>query len=110
MLGRIPYTYRKNTQLARRLARLYERVFDEPFPGGIENAAIERTRAGHWQRSSGAWSWFLCSIDTVYGVVRHFGSAFPAREAERDPRLLDGDFHRSYDSKGMPLDPTKRKG
>ena len=35
---------------------------DIKWPGGAKNARIVRTRAGHWQRSAGAWSWELMPI------------------------------------------------
>ena len=81
---------RKNTPLAQRLAKIYEEHFNEPFPGGIENACIQRTYAGHHQRSGGAWSWCLQKInsDIPNGLVRDFGSQYPAKEAVKDPMNL----------------------
>ena len=73
------------------LARLWERESGQPFPGGIENACIQRTRAGHWQRSEGAWYWFLSTIviDGAQQAIPQMGYQWPARECVKDPSLLD---------------------
>lgn len=42
-----------------------------------DDVAIQRTRAGHWQRSAGAWSWFLAS-PSAWGYNLRIGSQHPA--------------------------------
>ena len=71
--------HKSNTVLAQKLAGIYEQYLGG-FPGGITNARIQRTRAGHWLRSAGAWSWFLRIIDNQYGHPIDFGSQYPAKE------------------------------
>jgi hypothetical protein len=39
--------------------RLMQRIRDELGIALTPNARIDRTHAGHWQRSSGAWTWFV---------------------------------------------------
>ena len=80
-----PFSKAKNTPLARKLAKIYEKHIG-PFPGGIHNACIERLRPGHHQRSAGAWSWMLGWINEVDGKsVAEFGSQYSAKEAIEDP-------------------------
>lgn len=88
---RRPARQRVNTPLSRRLARMWEQETGQPLPGGIENACIQRTRAGHWQRSAGAWYWFLYTIviDGAQHAIPEMGSQWPARECVKDPSLLD---------------------
>ena len=78
----------QNTRLARRLAGEYERITGRPFPGGIENARIQRSYPGHRQRAEGAWSWCLETIEGTIGellTLADFGSITPATEAIKDP-------------------------
>ena len=86
---------KKNTILACKLAEFYESHFSEDFPGGITNAFIQRTYAGHWQRSAGAWSWHLRAIDNQYGTVRDFGSAYSASECLEQNDLIVQDYFMS---------------
>jgi hypothetical protein len=58
--------------LARRMWTLFGNE-DRP-PAGLE---IRRTRAGHHQRSNGAWSWYLYAPDQY---LEDLGSQWPARE------------------------------
>ena len=44
---------------------------------------VERTRAGRWQRSCGAFSWFLRSDSDPYHHVNCVGSVYPARVVAR---------------------------
>ena len=74
----------KNTKLARQLAEIYEKYLG-PFPGGVENAYIKRLHPGHWQRSQGAFSWVLMTIDDQFGHADNFASQFTAKEAVKDP-------------------------
>lgn len=76
---------KKNTALARRLARLYERETNHPFPGGVENAFIDRLYPGYWQRTSGAWSWRLGNIAPSNVGHVEMGSQWPARVAITNP-------------------------
>ena len=78
-----------NTPLARSLARLYEEKTGQPFPGGVENAYIQRSYAGYWQRASGAMSWYLEPIhredeDGKTLMPRTFGSQWGVRDALKD--------------------------
>ena len=76
--------------LAMKLAEIYRETFGEEFPGGIENAKIERVRAGAGDRSAGAWSWELVSISREHSQkVISFGSIYTAKETVRAGRLLD---------------------
>ena len=80
-----------STTLSLKLARLYQTMTGLPFPGGTENAYIQRSHAGHWQRSQGAMSWFLEKLDDnkvtpgLSGVPISFGSQWPATVAIKDP-------------------------
>lgn len=78
--------------MARRLAKEYERMTGLRFPGGVENAYIERTYAGRHQKDAGAWLWLLQPIERYntrgedrMSRLRSFGSIAPAREAVHDP-------------------------
>ena len=76
---------RFNTSLACEVAKCYEAIFDIPFPGGIENACIIRSYAGHHQRSEGAISWEIGSVDSdTHGHPQSFGSHVKATEAVKD--------------------------
>jgi len=83
----------KNTATARKLAEYYEQAIGFPFPGGTENAYIERLRPGHWQRSEGAWSWVLSSISMAWNEdhagPQQFGSQYPAKQCVHQPELID---------------------
>ena len=78
-----------NTPLARRIAKWWEKTTGQKFPGGIANARIERLYPGHWQMSSGAWSWQLGLLKDDEGkrsiVYPYVGSQWPAREAIKKP-------------------------
>lgn len=88
------YLQRKtqNTELARKLAVLYESMVEQPFPGGIENAFVDRLYPGHWQRSEGAWSWCIGSISSRWRQDHDFpcdfGSQFPAKLCVKQPELI----------------------
>jgi hypothetical protein len=45
-----------------------------------DGSTIVRTRAGHWQRAAGSWSWFLVSPDDK---MLGLGSGRPATEVIR---------------------------
>jgi hypothetical protein len=47
----------------------------EKYPA--DTVAIERTYAGHWMRTGGAWSWFLVDRN---GHELFIGSHYPASE------------------------------
>lgn len=50
----------------------------------LEASGIHRTRAGHWQRSAGCWSWSLELVRLDGGLVYDsFGSQWPATECAR---------------------------
>lgn len=55
---------------------------DVEWPGGAENVRIQRTYAGHHQRSAGAWTWALGVVHPTFGVPS-IGSQYPAREVAR---------------------------
>ena len=74
-----------NSALARRLAQIYEDMVG-PFPGGVENAYIDRLRPGYWQRRHGAWSWTLGQLERKENMtLASFGSQWSASEAADDP-------------------------
>lgn len=81
----------KNTPLARRLAKLYEIAYDEPFPGGISNAAISRDQlAIRAYKDAGSWVWSLKSIDREHLFkVRDFGSNYAATKCLKDIRWIE---------------------
>ena len=83
---RRPPQFHRNTKLARQVAVAYEAIIG-PFPGGIRNAAIHRSYAGHIQRSQGALSWRIMPIHRPAEIVL-FGSFYPATQAARDWGLL----------------------
>lgn len=62
------------TRTAREIAALAARLGILPEGAQIR---IERTRAGYWQRSAGAWSWL--AVDEKNGREL-FGSDWPASE------------------------------
>lgn len=71
----------KNTPLARKLA---QRLIDEGHLDGSEFPAdrcyFQRSYAGHWQRSEGAWSWTLGYLNE-HGMITHgpiIGSQYSA--------------------------------
>ncbi len=85
------------TSLAARLVRMLIAAGYE-WPGGEKNARIRRTHAGHWQRSRGAWSWWLEPIDrTGFTGATSAGSQWPASVVVRDHFVPDtgheGDIH-----------------
>lgn len=64
------------TKLAERIAEIARAV---GLPVGEGPFVLHRTRAGHWQRSSGAWLWWLAdgkgvevagSCDTAREIVK----------------------------------------
>jgi len=67
--------------------RLLDRLRDEldlDIPG---TAFIERTYAGFYQRSAGAWVWVLNDGDRTDQYVGRLGSQFPVTELLRAERL-----------------------
>lgn len=76
----------KSSVLAVALAKRWEEYAGKSFPGGPENASIQRTRSGRWQRAAGAWRWFIVLIndspDWPYGT-EIFGSQYPARQVAK---------------------------
>jgi hypothetical protein len=71
-----------SSRLTRRIVKMLEE-YGQTWPGGTENAKIQRTHAGHWQRSSGAWSWYLRPVDLDNNDGHAFpdvGSIWPATE------------------------------
>jgi hypothetical protein len=88
-------------KLASKIVSLLER-HGIRWPGGPENAVIVRTRAGHWQRSAGAWSWFLLRKDgeTCYPSV---GSQYPASE------LIKGDVDITIEYGSYVLDLVQKQ-
>jgi len=83
----------KNSVNARKLAAIYENVFEEPFPGGLENAFIERYYLGHWQRSSGYVEWTLQSRSQRWhqdnNAPHPFGSQETVKNCLKNPELID---------------------
>lgn len=67
-------------------AKIAQRLVDMGALDGseydIEATGIYRTRAGHWQRSGGAWSWSLELVRKDGGTIVYdsFGSQFTATE------------------------------
>lgn len=49
---------------------------DRPIPADVR---IDRTYAGHWQRSQGAFSWFLHSDSDPHHPINRIGSVWTAR-------------------------------
>ncbi len=48
--------------------------------------SLYRTRAGHWQRSCGAWSWWIEIDEQPHGNPQPMiGSHYPAKEMARGP-------------------------
>jgi len=79
-----------NTRLARKLATLYEEYYEEPFPGGIENAYIERDQlAITCYKDSGSMIWSLRSKNDEYLLnVHYWGSGSTATECAKDIKLI----------------------
>ena len=57
------------------------------WPGGPANARIVRTRAGHWQRLAGAWSWHLQPVVRDEKHYPSVGSQHPAKQIARGPTV-----------------------
>jgi hypothetical protein len=50
----------------------------------LDKTGIERTRAGHWQRAGGAWSWSLGLVRRDGGLAYDsFGSQWTATECAK---------------------------
>jgi len=83
----------KNTESARKLARIYNEMVETPFPGGEENAFIQRLYPGHWQRSSGAWSWLLSARASAWQQDQQypleFGSQYTVKQCLADNKLIE---------------------
>jgi hypothetical protein len=60
-----------NTRLARKLAKIYEEIFQRNFPGGISNAKVVRL-AQEGYGDAGAWKWCLEQIE-IKGLCLDFG-------------------------------------
>ena len=82
----------KNTALARKLARLWEKWTGDDFPGGVENAFIQRDYPGRQQRAQGAMSWALYTMGpgTPAPILPAFMSAV-ARDAVCEEARMDSD-------------------
>lgn len=65
-----------------------------PLPSRI---VIERTRAGYWQKSAGAFLWFLYAPDDIHHKVNKVGSTCTAVEIARclevEAEDVNGDIH-----------------
>lgn len=87
----------KNTPNARRLAKIYKELTGEKFPGGIENAYIQRNYPGCYQRSAGFASWTLESISFAWlqddNCPQQFASQHTARECIKDPEKYLDDYN-----------------
>lgn len=93
---------RKATRTSIRLCRAIRAAGFE-LPGADSDYFILRTRAGHWQRSQGAWSWGLWEIEPR-GKNVELGSQWSVRE------LLSRGFE-LYDSMGaIALIPNNERG
>lgn len=65
----------------------------------IEQTGIERTHAGHWQRSAGGWSWSLGLVRKDGGLVYDsFGSQYTATECVK---MDSWDFYTTGTDKGI---------
>jgi hypothetical protein len=65
--------------------------YDLPAPDS--DYRIVRSRAGHWQRSEGAWSWWLewrGQGDRPYQCTDMPGSKWPARECAKPGAFVVG--------------------
>lgn len=78
----------------RLLVRL--RAMGLPIP---QDAWIERTYAGYWQRQGGAWSWSV-HPQTTYAV----GSQYPVAELLRAERLVAEQFRKGQDWHVFPAE------
>lgn len=64
--------------------RLVEMGELDPTDYDISQTGIHRTRAGHWQRSGGAWTWWLELVRKDGGLVYDsFGSQYPATDCAK---------------------------
>ncbi|KKL56267.1 hypothetical protein LCGC14_2247130 [marine sediment metagenome] len=77
--------------------KLYAQVrADNPHLPDVE-VGINRTYAGHWQRSKGAWLWYFYNSD--YPSISNIGSQWPATECMKAKELeyyyneVAGDLH-----------------
>jgi len=56
----------------------------------VDVSTFERTNAGHWQRSSGAWSWFMMTPQVKNYARSTVGSQFSVRELLKAKALQIG--------------------
>lgn len=68
-------------------AKLLARLRDELKLDLPENARIERTRAGHWQRSAGAFVWIVLAEGSPFLSMRVVGSQYTVTELIRAAHL-----------------------
>ena len=68
------------------------------WPGGYENAVVQRTHAGRWQKSRGAWLWRLAIKNTSRDMVPQVGSLYTAVEIAKakNVEVYSAD-HRGYE-------------
>lgn len=74
------------------------------WPGGRENAQIERTYAGGNQRKCGAWSWFLMPINNDLGIFPDVGSQIGVTELFKNEIVVSWDKH----TRSVVLDPLHK--
>ena len=68
---------------------MYRRSLHEPLRKGNEmDFHFERVYAGHWQRSAGAWSWYMC-YPAPGGGVQEIGSQWSVTELLRSKKPWD---------------------
>lgn len=89
------------TALSRRIVRLAAKQGVE-WPGGEDNAYIQRTYAGRHQISAGALSWVLEPVKRDWATVYpQIGAYLPASDVR-------GDWDFGWDAHGYSFDPPVR--
>lgn len=67
------------------IKRLLKRLNKECGLGVDEDSGVVRTNAGHWQKSQGAFSWYLYNVGSPFHA--NLGSRFPISDLLRCPVL-----------------------
>ena len=79
---------RKEPGAGASVQKLVQRLRDEHGLAIPDDFHFERVYAGHWQRSAGAWSWYMC-YPAPGGGVQEIGSQWSVTELLRSKKPWD---------------------
>ena len=80
--------------------RLIEKI--EAECGVFVKAPLQRVRAGHWQRSAGAWSWHSRTLPERGDNGEEVGSQFSVTELLKSKKLIHSRINGS-----IHIDPSE---